>query len=97
MSHHALVYGASGILGWAVVNEILNQYPVKGTFSKVTAITNRPLTLKESLWPETKDDEPILSIVSGIDLTKGTTEDLESILTEVVPDIATVTHVYYFG
>ena len=44
VDNHALVFGASGISGWAIVNQILSDYPAKGVFSAVTALTNRPLT-----------------------------------------------------
>ncbi|KXJ96791.1 hypothetical protein Micbo1qcDRAFT_211019 [Microdochium bolleyi] len=99
--HHALVFGASGILGWSVVNQILSNYPQKGTFRKVTALTHRPLSLKDSLWPEPRSDDeggiPELSIVEGIDLTTGTVEEHKETLRRLVPDIETVTHIYYFA
>lgn len=97
MGHHALVFGASGILGWAIVNEILNNYPKKGTYSKVTALTNRPLAREEALWPIPGGERPELNIVSGIDLTQGTMEDVRDKLQERVPDIDSVTQVHYFG
>jgi hypothetical protein len=97
MGHHALVFGASGILGWAIVNEILSNYPEKDTYSKVTALTNRPLTREEALWPQPGGERPDLNIVSGIDLTQGTTEDVRAKLKEQVPDIDSVTQVHYFG
>lgn len=97
MGHHALVFGASGILGWAIVNEILNNYPEKGTYSKVTALTNRPLTREDAIWPEADGQRPELNLVSGIDLTKGTADDVKAVLKEKVPDIETVTQVHYFG
>lgn len=96
--HHALVFGSSGILGWAVVNEILNNYPDKGAYRKVTALTNRPLSLKDSLWePRPENGGAELSIVDGIDLTKGTVEEHIETLRKLVPDINGVTHVYWFG
>ena len=97
MGHHALVFGASGILGWAIVNEILNNYPEKGVYSKVTALTKRPLTLEDALWPKPDGQKPELNIVSGIDLTKGTVEEVRDVLQDQVPDIGTVTQVHYFG
>ncbi|OAL36770.1 hypothetical protein AYO20_03825 [Fonsecaea nubica] len=89
----ALVFGASGITGWAVVNEILHDYPAKGVFDKVVALTNRPLSLEVSQWPADKR----LEIVSGIDILKGTQEDLEATIKSNIPDIDTVTHVYYYA
>jgi hypothetical protein len=97
MGHHALVFGASGILGWAIVNEILNNYPEEGVYSKVTALTNRPLTLEDGLWPRPDGHRPELNIVPGIDLTKGTMEEVRVVLQDRVPDIDSVTQVHYFG
>ena len=91
--NHALVYGASGISGWAIVNAILNDYPSKDTFSKVSALVNRPLTREMALWP----DDPRLQIISGIDLLKGSQEELENTIKEKVPDVDTVTQVYFYG
>jgi len=92
MSKSALVFGASGVSGWAFVNEILHDYPKKGTWKKVHALTNRPLKHSDSLWP---DDER-LNMVSGIDLLKGSQEDLEGALSSV-DGIKNVTHVFYLG
>ena len=97
MGHHALIFGASGILGWAIVNEVLNNYPKTGTYAEVTALTNRPLTRDDALWPEADGEGPELSIVSGIDLTKGTPDEVKQTLKQYVPNIASVTHVFYFG
>lgn len=97
MGHHALVFGASGILGWAIVNEILNNYPAKGTYTKVTALTNRPLTREEALWPPPGGERPELNLVCGIDLTQGTREEVGAKLAALVPDIPSVTQVHYFG
>jgi len=97
MAHHALVFGASGILGWAIVNEILSNYPNQGTYSKITALTNRSLSREDALWPAAAPGMPELDIVSGIDLTKGTVEEVKEVMMERVPSIGTVTHVFYFG
>ena len=56
------------------------------------ALTNRPLKQSDSLWP----NDTRLSIVSGIDLLKGSQEDLEGSLSEI-GGIKEVTHVYYLG
>lgn len=45
---HALVFGASGLAGWGVVDQLLENYPAEGTFSKVTALVNRPFSVAES-------------------------------------------------
>jgi hypothetical protein len=89
----ALVFGASGVTGWSFVNEILGDYPKKGIWDKVHALTNRPLTQQDAMWP--KDDR--LNIVSGIDLLKDSQEDLEKELKTKVKGIEKVTHVYYLG
>lgn len=90
---YALVFGASGVTGWAFVNEVLNDYPKKGTFGGVIALTNRPLTLEQSRWP--KDDR--LTIVSGIDLLQGSQEDLEKALKERIPNLDKVTDHLFFA
>lgn len=93
MSKVALVFGASGVSGWSFVNEILNDYPKKGVWGDVYALTNRPLDPETTLWP--KDHR--LNVVSGIDLLKGSQEELETALKQAVKNIAKVTHVFYLG
>ena len=93
MGKRALVYGASGVTGWSFVNEILHDYPKQSLWDGVVALTNRPLAQEDSLWPA----DPRLQIVSGIDLLKGTQEDLETALKERVNNVDKVTHVYYLG
>ena len=89
----ALVYGASGVSGWSFVNEILNDYPRKGVWDEVYALTNRPLSKEASFWP----NDPRLNIVSGIDLLRGSQEDLETELKDKIKNVNRVTHVYYLG
>jgi hypothetical protein len=93
MSKSALVFGASGVTGWSFVNEILNDYPKKGVWGKVHALTNRPLSQQQSQWP----NDPRLNIVSGIDLLKGSQEELETELKTKIDGIEDVTHVYYLA
>jgi len=88
----ALIFGASGVTGWAFVNEILHDYPKKGVWKKVHALTNRPLKQSDSLWP----NDSRLKIVSGIDLLKGSQDDLEKEL-RGIEGVEEVTHVYYLG
>lgn len=92
-SKSALIFGASGVTGWSFVNEILHDYPKKGVWSQVHALTNRPLSLKDSYWP----DDSRLNIVSGIDLLKGNQDELEAEIKQKVKDVEKVTHVYYLG
>ncbi|KIW74833.1 hypothetical protein Z517_11603 [Fonsecaea pedrosoi CBS 271.37] len=93
MGRHALVMGASGITGWAIVNQILRGYPQKGIFSKVTAVTNRPLAQEHTLWP--KSDA--LQVCSGLDLLEGTQGDLEAKMRQKVRDINNVTDLYFYA
>ena len=92
--NHALVLGASGLAGWAVVDELLANYPAAGTFKRVTALVNRPLKLQDSFWPSPSPERPELSLVSGANLLD---DDFAGFLEQHVPDVASVTHVYYFG
>lgn len=95
--HHALVFGASGILGWSVVDQILKNYPEKGVFGKVTALCNRPLSEEDAFWPASGPERPPLQIVDGVDLTSGTVDQVKETLRRRIPDIDSVTHIYYFG
>jgi nucleoside-diphosphate-sugar epimerase len=89
-NYHALVFGASGISGWALVKEALS-YPTPTTFSQVTALSNRPLSLSDAQWP----DDPRLQLTSEIDLTHPTEKVVEG-LKEKVKNVDTVTHVFLF-
>ncbi len=93
MGNHALVFGASGINGWATVNAILNDYPGKDVFTKVTAMVNRPLSRETAIWP----DDPRLQIVVGVDLMKGTQEELETQIKENINGVENVSQVYCCG
>ncbi|KAJ5113915.1 hypothetical protein N7456_002449 [Penicillium angulare] len=93
-SNHAIVYGASGIIGWALVDQLLSSYPHATSFSKVTAVTNRPLNLSESHWPEPVDQRE-LQLVSGIDLRQGDGPTLAHSLAQKVRNIGEVTHIFY--
>ena len=95
-SKHAIVFGASGIIGWAVVDELLRCGGGSGPFSKVTAVTNRPLRAPESFWPENLN-QPDLQLVSGVNLRHGGRTTLADYLRLVVKDVETVTHIYYLG
>lgn len=86
---HALIFGASGVSGWAVTNQAL-QYPTKSTFGQVTALTNRPLSLEDSQLP----NDPRLHLVSGIDLTGSVASVVEG-LTNKVKNSATISHVFF--
>lgn len=88
----ALVFGASGISGWAITNNLFN-YPTPTTFSRIIGLTNRPLDSKASALPT---DDARLELYSGVNLR----DDLETVkakLSETVPRLDEVTHVYYAG
>lgn len=91
--NHALVFGASGITGWAIVNAILNNYPSPETFHRITALTNRPLSHDAAQWPASDN----LQVVYGLDLLRGDQAALESEMKQRVRDMQTVTHVYFFA
>lgn len=94
-NHHALVIGASGLIGWSVVNQLLQDSPQQ-PFSRISALVNRPLDLKDSLWPNPSTGRPKLQLVSGANLACSDAE-FEGFLQSRVPDAASISHVYYFG
>ncbi|CZR63447.1 uncharacterized protein PAC_13344 [Phialocephala subalpina] len=61
----ALVFGASGITGWAITNSALS-YPTPTAFSRVVGFTSRPLSLKDLDFPS----DPRLQLYSGLDLSQ---------------------------
>ncbi|RAL12647.1 SDR family oxidoreductase [Aspergillus homomorphus CBS 101889] len=90
--NHALVFGASGIVGWAFVNELLSDYPSPNSFSKVTAFTNRRLTPEQQAqWPASDK----LHLVSGLDLINNDQPAVESALQSQVSSLGVVTTVYF--
>ena len=93
---HALVIGASGLIGWAVVDQLLQPYPSPSPFGKITALVNRPLRKEDALWPEESPDRPTLSLTSGVNL-QCEDDEFERLLKEKVPDAECITHVFYFG
>lgn len=91
--NHALIYGATGIQGWAIASQLLKGYPTEDSFGKITALTNRPLS-EGVLWPESKK----FQVVSGLDLlNKGGQEALEKDMKERIAGIETVSHVFFGG
>lgn len=92
--YHALVIGASGLIGWAMVNELLSSSP--SPFSRITALVNRPLRIEDSFWPKERVDGPELALVSGIDLSTPD-EIFENIFKHKVESVETISHVFYFG
>ncbi|KAI0028558.1 hypothetical protein K488DRAFT_73684 [Vararia minispora EC-137] len=91
MSHRvALVFGASGISGWAMARELL-RYPTPTTFSRVIALSNRPLPCDVIIL-----EDPRLTFVSGVNLVHSV-EDVIKALREKVPSIDQITHVYWYA
>lgn len=88
---HALVLGASGISGWSLLNQA-RTYPTPTTFSRITGTTNRPFTLEQAHIPQ----DPRVQIASGIDFTKPV-ETVAKTLKEKIPDVGSVTHVFFTG
>ncbi|KAL7920642.1 hypothetical protein ACQKWADRAFT_298062 [Trichoderma austrokoningii] len=84
----ALVFGASGITGWAILREAL-QYPTPSTFHKVIGLTNRPLDRSQAFLPE----DSRLEIVPGVDLTAAV-DDVVAKLAGI-DGIKDVTDVYF--
>lgn len=92
--NHALVFGATGLLGWAVVEQLLSDYPNAGSFSRVTAVSNRPVKASDTMWPSGWPGSPELQLVSGVNLQD---DHVEEQLREKVVAMDRVTHVFYFG
>lgn len=88
---HALIIGASGISGWSLLNQA-RTYPTPTTFSRVTGLTNRPLSLKQARLPE---DERF-QLVSGVNLLDPV-DQIVAKLKKEVKDVETVSHVFYMG
>jgi hypothetical protein len=86
----ALVFGASGITGWAIARMSLS-YPTTTTFSRVIGLANRPLSLAESYLPT----DPRLSLQSGVDLS-GDERSIYHSLSQI-DGIGETTHVYFTG
>ncbi|KAF7981805.1 hypothetical protein HWV62_31911 [Athelia sp. TMB] len=94
-SYHAIIFGASGLAGWGVVDQLLSNYPSPGTFSKVTALVNRPMSVKDSFWPIPAT--PALQLVSGADFAKGSVEEFTDWMRSNVADVESVTHAFHFA
>lgn len=85
---HALIFGASGITGWALMNQAVT-YPTPTTFSRIIGLSNRPLAAADAQLPA----DARIELYSGIDLSKGKVEAVEQL--RKVKDIEKTTHVYF--
>lgn len=77
----ALVFGASGISGWAVTKCALS-YPTPTIFDRVIGLTNRPLPLEKSGLPH----DPRLELHYGMNLRENLDEVISQ-LQEKVPNL----------
>lgn len=89
-NYQALVFGASGISGWAITRAAVLS---NGTFEfkRVIGLTSRLLTIEDSALP--KDSK--LELHSGLDLTEGA-EAVAEFLSKI-DGIENTTHVYFTG
>lgn len=95
--NHAVVIGSAGLIGWGIVNELMSQESiVKGNFNRVTGITNRPIKLQQTFWPDNHIGQPKLLLVDGADLLDEH-QDLAAFLKDHILDADTMTHVFYCG
>ncbi|KAL2801595.1 hypothetical protein BJX63DRAFT_442177 [Aspergillus granulosus] len=90
-SNVTLVFGASGISGWAVTKNLLS-YPTSTTFSRVIALTHRPRTVQGTGLPE----DPRLELYSGIYL-RSNLQGVEQQMQSKIPNLDEITHVYYLA
>ena len=86
----ALVFGASGITGWGIVNTALS-YPTPDTFDQVIGLTNRPLSKEAATFP----DDARLKLYSGVNLSQSVEEIAKAL--KDIEAIEKTTHVYFSG
>ena len=87
---HALVIGASGISGWALMNACLT-YPTTHTFSRVIGLTHRPLDPKDALLP--MEEPKRWELHSGFDLSRGVNSVKEKL--GQIGGLEEITHVFF--
>ena len=66
------------------------EFPTSSTFSKITGLTNRPMSIEDSKLPL----DQRLQLVSGIDLT-GSADDVVLAMKQKISGIDIVTHVIF--
>ena len=88
---HALIFGASGISGWSLLNQA-RIYPSPMAFTRITGTTNRPTSIDQLHIPQ----DNRIQLASGIDLTKSV-DEVVAALKAKVPHIDTVSHVFFTG
>ena len=87
---HALVFGASGISGWALMSTCLT-YPTTRTFSRIIGLTHRPLDPKDALLP--MEEQKRWELHSGFDLSRGVDPVKEKL--GRIGGLEEVTHVFF--
>ncbi|KAF1988255.1 hypothetical protein K402DRAFT_374052 [Aulographum hederae CBS 113979] len=85
----ALVFGSSGITGWAITRALLT-YPSPSSFSRIIGLTNRPLSKKDAYLPV---ETGRIELYSGLDLSRGS-EKAVSLLRDV-EELGEVNKVFY--
>lgn len=90
--HHAVVFGASGINGWALIKELVSGHSIPDPFDRVTAVLNRPVSLQDSQWPQ----DGRLQVATGIDLTADV-QELQCAMKAKINGAESISHVYYAG
>ena len=92
LSKQALVFGASGISGWAIARECLT-YPTTDTLDRVIGLTLRALKKDDLLLTEGRLDR--IDIYSEIDLS----QDAEVVIKKFkeIEGVERTTHVFFAG
>lgn len=83
----ALVFGASGVSGYAILKELL-KYPAPNTFSRIIGLTNRGLNREIAQLPE----DHRIELYSDLDLTQRNQTLLHL---QHIPGIDKTTHVFF--
>jgi len=85
----ALVFGASGITGWAILREV--SHPTNTSFRRVIGLSNRPTDPSQLLLP----DSDKITLASGVDLSAGVDQVTAGL--SRIDNIEHVTDVFFAG
>ncbi|KAF9072204.1 hypothetical protein BDP27DRAFT_1290701 [Rhodocollybia butyracea] len=96
-TNHAIVFGASGLAGWGVVDQLLQGYPSYGTFNRISALVNRPFELAHAGWTTNNPRGPKIQLVPHVNLMERSVEQFATDLNKRVEGLETVTHAFYFA
>lgn len=86
----ALIFGASGITGWAITNAAL-EYPTPTTFKRIVGLTSRYLSVEDAGFPP----DARLHLYDGLDLSQDSSTIIEYL--KGIENIEQITHVYFAG